>query len=373
MKSIITLRKKIVKFFAEKGFDFLTSVPQKRMQEIILSSGMKGNTGKTSDYAEHGSAYRTTYGHFLSKGKWDEVKVSSTQKSESLSTVLAEAKTTGKPVYIKVDDTVCEKKQPSVKAKNPTEGTGWHYSHLENGFVFGHQVYASMVSCGEIDLCHSMSRYEKGVRTKIEMTLALISELPEAEQKSYALLDSWYTSTKIINGFTGKKYEVIGAIKSNRVIYPDNQKVSISDYAANLTQDEFHSVTVKDVEYLVFRYVGRLNGIDKAVILLTYPKTQFGIKSAFRAFICTDETLSDDDIFGHYDHRWGIETFFQLQKKYFGLDKFMLRSTKAIDRFLIILSVAHFFFTTALGQYLAFADSIHFLRDNWVKKFKFAL
>ena len=344
MKSIITLKKKVVKFFEEKGFDFLTSVPQKRMQEMILCSGMKGNSGKTSDYAEHGSACRTTYGHFLSKGKWNESKVSSRQKSASLSTVLSESKTTGNPLYIKIDDTVCEKKQPSSKAQRPTEGTGWHYSHIENGFVFGHQVFASMVSCGEYDLCHSMSRYEKGRKTKIEMTLELIAELPHAEQKSYALLDSWYTSTKIINGFTGKNYDVIGAIKSNRVIYPENRKVSISDYAANLTQDEFHSVTVKNVEYSVFRYTGRLNGIERAVILLTYPKTQFGVKAAFRAFICTDTALSDYDIFEHYAHRWSIETFFQLQKKYFGLDKFMVRSTKAIDRFLIILSVAHFFY-----------------------------
>ena len=373
MKSIITLKKKVVKFFEEKGFGFLTSVPQKRMQEIILTSGMKGNTGKTSDYAEHGSACRTTYGHFLSKGKWNESKVSSTQKSASLSTVISESQTTGSPVYIKVDDTVCEKKQPSSKAKNPTEGTGWHYSHLDNSFVFGHQVFASMVSCGEYDLCHSMSRYEKGKKTKIEMTIELIAELPKADQKSYALLDSWYTSTKIINEFTGKNYHVIGAIKSNRVIYPDNKKVSISDYAANLTQDEFHSVTVKGVEYSVARYVGRLNGIENAAVLLTYPKSQFGVKSAFRAFICTDTALSDDEIFEHYEHRWSIETFFQLQKRYFGLNKFMVRSKKAIDRFFIILSLAHFFFTTALCKILSFADSVHFLRDNWVKKFKFAL
>jgi len=166
MKSIITLKKKLVKFFAEKGFDFLTSVPQKRMQEIILSSGVKGNTGKMNDYAEHGSVFRTTYGHFLSKGKWDEGQVSLVQKRETLSVAHETAKNTGATVYIKIDDTVCEKKPPSSKAKNPTEGTGWHYSHLEGGFVFGHQVFTAMVECGEYDLCYSMSRYEKGKKTK---------------------------------------------------------------------------------------------------------------------------------------------------------------------------------------------------------------
>jgi hypothetical protein len=334
---------------------------------------MKGNTGKTSDYAEHGSAYRTTYGHFLSKGKWKEEKVAEIQKKETMSSVIEKAQRTGKTVYIKIDDTVCEKKKPSSKAKNPTGGTGWHYSHLEGGFVFGHQVLTSMVECGELDLCHSMTRYEKGKKTKIEMTLNIIADLPTATQKSYALMDSWYTSTKIINGFTGRNYDVIGAIKTNRVIYPNDKKISIADHVQTLTQNDFHSVTVKTDEYLVFRYEGRLNGIEKAVVLLTYPKDNFGVKSALRAFICTDLSLTDKEIFDHYGHRWSIETFFQLQKKYFGLDKFMVRSTKAIDRFLIILSVAHFFFTTALGKSLSFADSIHFLRDNWVKQYKFAL
>jgi len=373
MKSIITLKNKIVKFFEEKGFNFLRGVPQKRMQEIIVSCGMKGNTGKTSDFAEHGSVFRTTYGHFLSKGKWNESKVSSQQKQETLKVIQRSAKSTGKAAYIKIDDTVCEKKVPSSKAKNPTEGTAWHYSHLENAFVFGHQVLTSMVECGKYDLCYSMERYDKDKKTKIEMTLDIIEGLPIAEQKSYALLDSWYTSTDIINGFKRKKYNVIGAIKTNRVVYPDNRKFSIANYAKTLTQNEFHSVTVKNDEYLAARYVGRLNGIEKAIVVLTYPKEYFGVNSALRAFICTDLALTDEEVFEHYAHRWSIETFFQLQKKYFGLNKFMVRSKKAIDRFFIILSVAHFFFTTAFSEILSFADSVHFLRDNWVKQFKFAL
>ncbi len=61
--------------FFEKHLDFLTSVPQRRMQGIILASCAKGNSGKMTDYAEVFPAHRTTYGHFLSKGKWDDEKV----------------------------------------------------------------------------------------------------------------------------------------------------------------------------------------------------------------------------------------------------------------------------------------------------------
>ena len=69
MERIVTLKEEIGKFFFEKGLDFLTSVPQQRIQEIIQSSCTKGNSGKLTDFAEVFPVHRTTYGHFLSKGK----------------------------------------------------------------------------------------------------------------------------------------------------------------------------------------------------------------------------------------------------------------------------------------------------------------
>ncbi len=47
---------------------------------------------------------------------------------------------------IQIDDTVITKTKPSSKAKCPTEGTGWHYSHLEGKIVYGYQVHAVIAS-----------------------------------------------------------------------------------------------------------------------------------------------------------------------------------------------------------------------------------
>ena len=55
--------------FFEKHLDFLTSAPQQRLQEIIVASCVKGNSGKMTDYSDVGTAHRTTYGHFLAKLK----------------------------------------------------------------------------------------------------------------------------------------------------------------------------------------------------------------------------------------------------------------------------------------------------------------
>ena len=85
MADIIAGRKAIGKFFYQYGFgENLSSVPQKRLTEIICGLAMKGNQSRTTDFAELNQGFRTSYGHFLSKGKWDEQKVSQQQQTEAL-------------------------------------------------------------------------------------------------------------------------------------------------------------------------------------------------------------------------------------------------------------------------------------------------
>lgn len=99
---IITPKEQIRKFFFEKHLDFLTSIPQQRLQEMILSSCVKGNSGKMSDYAEVGPVHRTSYCHFLSKGKWDDEKLEETQKRESLQTLLELSHRNGTPLFVSI-------------------------------------------------------------------------------------------------------------------------------------------------------------------------------------------------------------------------------------------------------------------------------
>ncbi|MEY8232867.1 transposase [Oscillospiraceae bacterium 50-16] len=138
MADIIAGRKAISKFFYLYGFgEKLSSVAQKRLTEIICGLAMKGNQSRTTDFAELKQGFRTSYGHFLSKGKWDEQKVSQQQQTEALRQADELALAKGAPIYLSIDDTVIEKKKPSSRATRPMEGTGWHYSHLEGKQVFG--------------------------------------------------------------------------------------------------------------------------------------------------------------------------------------------------------------------------------------------
>lgn len=277
---IITLKEQIRKFFFEKQFDFLSSVPQRRLQEIILSSCMNGNSGKMADYAEIGAVRRTTYGHFLSKGKWDEEKVAKPQECQSFQTISKLAETPKTPVFV-IDDTVITKTKPSSQAKRPTEGTGWHYSHLEGKVVYGYQVHAAIASTGDTSLCYSLNRCEEENATKIDMTKDIIESIPD-QAGAYFLMDSWYTNPDILQTYEKKGCFLIGAMKTNRILYPNGHKTSALDVAKSLLPDQLHPVTVKGRTYLVHRYEGPLNKISHAVVLLSYPVNAFGQSGALR-------------------------------------------------------------------------------------------
>jgi transposase len=113
-----------------------------------------------------------------------------------------------------------------------------------------------------------------------------------------------------------------------------------------------------------------LNGIDDAVVLITYPKDAFGNPLALRAFICTDTSLTTDEILDIYAERWQIEVYFRQVKNTLAFDKYQIRSAKGIKRFWLIMSLVHFFCCTVGqdGKRTIFSEGYHFLRNQIQKE-----
>ena len=151
------------------------------------------------------------------------------------------------------------KTKPSSQALHPIEDAYFHQSHLKGKQDYGHQAVAVMLSC-------------------------------------------WYTSEKIINTFAAGGFHTIGALKTNRMLYPFGFKKKLNEFAAFLTstRSNFRLVTVKKQKYYVYRYEGKLNGIENAVVLLSYPEKAFGNPKALRAFLSTDVSLSLDETLSYY-------------------------------------------------------------------------
>lgn len=300
---------------------------------MIITSASKGFSGKMTDIEEYSENHRTTIGHFLNRGKWDSKNMSETLSKEVYRHVYM-----NEPIiFISLDDTVNEKHKASETTANPMEEVRSVYSHLKGGFVYGHQVFAAMAG----NMCYRLDFCRENDGGKIEKAVSVADSLPKLDKPGYVLMDSWYTCKKIINAFSSKNYHTIGALKSNRVIYPKeySESMQISQFAKTLSRSDFRLVTAKSSKYWVHRYTGKLNGVTQAVVLLTYPENAFGKENAMRAFLCTDLTLSDETIIKYYGNRWKIEVFFKQHKHYFGFNKYQIRSAVGIQRFLLLISL----------------------------------
>ena len=198
-----------------------------------------------------------------------------------------------------------------------------------------------MLSCNGVILNYAFVMYNKSI-SKIDIVQNIAKELPVPPVMSYFLCDCWYVSEKIINTFAERGFHTIGALKTNRILYPFRIKKKLNEFAAllSVTHSDFHLVTVKNQTYYVYRYEGKLNGVENAVVLLSYPEKAFGNPKALRAFLSTDVSLSTDKILSYYVCRWPIEIFFRQCKDKLALDSCQIRSAQGIRRFCFLIVVS---------------------------------
>lgn len=360
----LTHNTSIYNFLNDNGIISQLSKPAVKHIESFMSAAIsKGFNGKTIDVQEFSSTHRTAFGHFLSYGKWDEAWLASRIK-ESIVSTLSE-NSTNQPILVSIDDTVNCKTKPSLQALAPMQGTGYHHSSLEKRRVWGHKVQAFMMSRGDISLNYDIHLYDKKGLDKIAYAINMAFSLPVFEQKSYALFDSWYTCPKVIEAFESRGYYCIGALKTNRIIYPSGVRISLREYAKDYIRlEDVRLVTVNQSQYYVYRYEGALNGIANATVLISWPVRSFKDIKKMKAFISTDMELSTEKILSYYTSRWKIEIFFKQQKMNLGFDKYQIRSQKGIQRYLILISYVHLFCTLGLGEPKQFGKGLREIRER---------
>ena len=342
--TIISDELSIHKFFKQLNFDLYLTNPQlKHLKSIMNAMISKGFNGKVSDIAELASArHRTSITRFLSNSSWDENLLKRSLRSYIVELIWNESQKSNQPIYFIIDDTISEKTKPSSKAKNPIEKCSFHNSHLKGKNVYGHQILVSLLSCNGLVLPYSIDIYDKESMSKIKLAQNLISTLPKPVNKGYVLADSWYSCKDIFNISKKFGYSYIGALKTNRVIFPKGHErlgIKLNRFALSLNIEDFDLVTVKNKQYYIYNYIGNLKDRKNVSITLSYPKDAFQNDGALKTFISLDTSLEPLDILTQYTDRWAIEPFFRDCKTYLGLDGYQVRSEKSINRYLVIMLV----------------------------------
>ncbi|MCP1187866.1 IS701 family transposase [Priestia flexa] len=304
----------------------------------MLSVGFTGKLTEIHSFS-HQKKHRTTLGHFLKKGSWNEGYLLRQTQEQILQKMDQD-----EPVFLLLDDTICEKTKPSSQASTPTESCGYHFSHTDGKSVWGHQVVQLMLKNGDQAYPYEFRLFHKETtESKIKLSIEMIKRVPALQPSVYLLCDSWYTSGSIIDVALSKGIHVIGALKTNRILYPQGIRIQAKEFARYIREEETDLVTIGHESYRVYRYEGALNDLDMGVVLMCWKEEHPMEPKHMRCFLSTDTELTTEQILSYYSQRWSIETYFKQVKGMVGFNGYQVRSERAIKRFWTIVQFTYVF------------------------------
>jgi hypothetical protein len=255
------------------------------------------------------------------------------------------------PIYLTLDDSLT----PKDKATHRLESVDWHFDHNQKRTIKASCHVVLRIHWGAFHFPLSWRPYlrESTVRrlnrrrknTKLryrsklelarEMLQQVVSFLPKTNPV-YVLFDSWYTSAKLVKWIRQQNWHVIAAIKSNRKV--SGRK--LTDWHHDFKGRSYERVSLelankKKRTYFVRALTGRLRGVPGMVRVLLSQKEP-GVRTP-KFFLCTDTTLSAQEILRRYQHRWRQEVDYWYVKLQLGLGDFRLRKHEAISKWYAVV------------------------------------
>ncbi|AWZ48633.1 hypothetical protein C3495_07315 [Clostridiaceae bacterium 14S0207] len=188
----------------------------------------------------------------------------------------------------------------------------------------------------------------------------------------YCLVDSWYTSQRLIDCCLTKGYNLIGALKSNRKISPLGITVQLKEFTKYIVPSTLDVVTVKGKQYEVYKYEGKVSNVENSLVLICYEVDGYKFKPPIY-LLSTDIELNSETIIEYYLNRWTIETNYNYLKTHLSFDKYKVRSLLSIERYFLIVFLTINFLEIYRIRYLrqvsTIGDTIEFIRSLTAKEF----
>jgi len=299
-------------------------------------------------------------------------------------------------IFIGIDDSLGKK----GKATKHLEAVDYHHNHTEsskkrqsytNGYVYV-EVHLQLGPFGflydtrlflrekTIRRLNRERPSEKHLRYRSKYALARemlvdLEPLLPTGHKVYVLFDSWYASKKLINFCRRERWHVICAIKSNRRI----DKVRIDRHNLALRHKPYERITLEAVDedrkaprYYTRVLPGHLEDVAQPVHAIISKKRP-GDKSP-KYFVCTDLSLSVQQVLRYYQKRWSVEVDNTYLKNALGLGDFRQQSLEATRKWfaVVLLAINYLQYRWALAnsKNLSKTSLADFLRQHRLEHFQ---
>jgi hypothetical protein len=300
----------------------------------------------------------------------------------------------GQPLWVSIDDSLTGKDQGTTCL----EAVDWHHDHTKSvgkkqGYTNGTQHIEVRLQCGDQAYVYDWGLYLRAktvrrlnrkrsqgqrlrFRTKYRIVRAILADLKRrlpSRLPVYVLFDSWYASNKLLKFCRRQGWHVICALKSNRTL----DGVKVSKWNQRLKHQPYTRVYPAATDrrkrpYLVRALQGRLKNVPFAVCVLI-SKRHRGDKRP-KYFLCTDLSLSPQQILITYQKRWAIEVDNYYVKQLLSLGDFRVHSFEAAEKWFAIIFLAYIFLQWRLNHkqpdepFKVIADVIRQQRQNHARQ-----
>ena len=378
LTTILNQNETIINYISELNLPYSSAI-KNHMVNIV--SGIIVTEGSKTISSVHNKITcnrdRSTGSRFLSSYSWNHEYVTQERIFHAISEIsnTCEDSDVG---FLIIDDTLTKKNTSTKKI----EGLDFHNSHADGNkpkwshcLVTSHYKindYSIPLDFGQYHRKESSKKLSKKFLDKNELAMELINEFTPVTKNNYLLVDSWYTSAKILLHGLINGCHTIGRIKSNRVIYPAGIKTNVKKFSSYIRTNETSLVTASNNKYYVYRYEGKVNDIENVVVLISWTKNDLSDNPAF--IISTDVSLDNKTIISYYEKRWDIEVSYRYHKTALGFDEFQIQSLKSIHRYWSMIFLTYTFleiFRVKCGKLYKFkniGDVILHFRNNYLVK-----
>ena len=378
LTTILNQNETIINYISELNLPYSSAI-KNHMVNIV--SGIIVTEGSKTISSVHNKITcnrdRSTGSRFLSSYSWNHEYVTQERIFHAISEIsnTCEDSDVG---FLIIDDTLTKKNTSTKKI----EGLDFHNSHADgNKPKWSHCLVTSHYKINDYSIPLDFRQYHrkesskklsKKFLDKNELAMELINEFTPVTKNNYLLVDSWYTSAKILLHGLINGCHTIGRIKSNRVIYPAGIKTNVKKFSSYIRTNETSLVTASNNKYYVYRYEGKLNDIENVVVLISWTKNDLSDNPAF--IISTDVSLDNKTIISYYEKRWDIEVSYRYHKTALGFDEFQIQSLKSIHRYWSMIFVTYTFLEIfrvkceKLYKFKNIGDVILHFRNNYLVK-----
>lgn len=378
LTTILNQNETIINYISELNLPYSSAI-KNHMVNIV--SGIIVTEGSKTISSVHNKITcnrdRSTGSRFLSSYSWNHEYVTQERIFHAISEIsnTCEASDVG---FLIIDDTLTKKNTSTKKI----EGLDFHNSHADgNKPKWSHCLVTSHYKINDYSIPLDFRQYHrkesskklsKKFLDKNELAMELINEFTPVTKNNYLLVDSWYTSAKILLHGLINGCHTIGRIKSNRVIYPAGIKTNVKKFSSYIRTNETSLVTASNNKYYVYRYEGKLNDIENVVVLISWTKNDLSDNPAF--IISTDVSLDNKTIISYYEKRWDIEVSYRYHKTALGFDEFQIQSLKSIHRYWSMIFLTYTFLEIfrvkceKLYKFKNIGDVILHFRNNYLVK-----